>query len=122
VKWSLLDSAAAIDAEQRWRKVYSQSFERQSRARTGVKANNEYLSEDCMTYLVVPFTSGVRGLPIRVLYQQLGAYECEGPLVDLSSFHLVELFVAPFNFEWTMVYTHEDYAHGGPYFHRRDWI
>lgn len=118
----MLETAMAINAEQRWRKIYDQAFAGQSRARRGVKANHEYLSEGCMTYLVVPFTSGVRGLPIRVLHHQLGAYECNGPLVDLSRFHSVELFVASLTFEWTMVYTHEDFAIGGPFFHRRDWI
>ncbi|QDV81896.1 hypothetical protein [Stieleria magnilauensis] len=122
VRWSLLDSAAAIDAERRWRDVYGQTFVERSRVKTGAKADNEYRMELSAAYLIVPFTSGVNGLPVHVLHRRLSAYECNGPLVDFSSFHDVELFVSPFDYEWTMVYTHEDHACGGPYFHRREWI
>ena len=122
VRWSLLDSAAAINAEQRWRDVYAHAFVGRSRAKTGAKADNEFRMERRNAYLIVPFTSGVNGLPIHVLHRRLGAFECDGPVVDLSRFHNVELFVSPFDFDWTMVYTHEDHAFGGPYFHRRDWI
>ncbi len=116
------DALIASKAEQTWRDVYGQAFIGQSRAKTGAKAADEYRRGRCTTYLVVPFTSNVKGLPIHVLSRQLSAYECKGPLVDLIRFHMVEFFVAPLDYNWTMVYTHEDYSLGGPYFHRREWI
>jgi hypothetical protein len=30
--------------------------------------------------------------------------------------------VCPADYSWSMIYTHEDYAHGGPYFIRAAWI
>ncbi len=50
------------------------------------------------------------------------AYECRGPLVPLGNFNSVELFVSPADLDWTMVYTHEDHAFGGPYFIKAEWL
>jgi hypothetical protein len=122
VQWSPLDSAAAIHAEQTWRNIYAKAFVGRTRARVGAKAEHAYRTQHCDHYLVVPFTSGVNGLPIHITGSQLAAYECRGSLTDLSGFNNVELFVAPASFDWTMVYTHEDHALGGPYFHRREWL
>ena len=54
--------------------------------------------------------------------QAIAAYECHGPLIDLGLFCNAEFFVAPPDFTWTMVHTHENHGFGGPYFIRVDWI
>ena len=74
--------------------------------------------------LIVPFTSDVQGLTISVVDRRSPreAYECRGRLVPLGMFNDIEFFVCPLDYSWTMVYTHEDYEWGGPYFMRREWI
>jgi hypothetical protein len=50
------------------------------------------------------------------------AYACagDGALPSLSPFANLDFFIAPPDFAWTMLHTHEDYALGGPYFPRRE--
>ncbi|HVS34399.1 MAG TPA: hypothetical protein VMS17_02390 [Gemmataceae bacterium] len=113
-----------MDAENRWRKLYGQALQGRPRIRlrVGAKAEYEYQQQLCTHYLIVPFTADVAGLPVHVLGRRLGAYECHGPLAPLDAFCDVELFVCPTDFAWSMVYTHEDYAWGGPYFIRAEWL
>jgi hypothetical protein len=122
VKWIELDTGASIHSENEWRRIYGKAFIGRSRARVGSKAENAYRSESCDHFVVVPFTSDVDGLPLRVLGRSLAAYDCRGPLIHFSEFHNVEMFISPTDFRWTMVYTHEDYGLGGPYFHKREWL
>ncbi len=86
VQWRPLAPAATLDAEQRWRSIYADAFTGRSRAKKGTKAIHEFRNEPCSEYLIVPFSSGVNGLPIHVLRRQLNAYTCEGPLVELTQF------------------------------------
>lgn len=78
---------------------------------------------DCNHYVIVPFTSNVKGTPMSVCRSiSLSAYECRGPLLLLHGLLDAEFFISPMDFDWTMVHTHEDYVWGGPYFVRRGWI
>lgn len=122
VDWTLLDSATRVRAEQDWRNIYGHSFVGRTRAKIAVKAETEYRMEQPTRYLVVPFSSGVDGLPIRALDRRIDACECIGPLIELSRFHAFEFFVSPLDYRWTMVYTHEDHTIGGPYFQRLTWV
>jgi len=117
-----LDETARLAAEDKWRRIYGQSFRGRPRLRHGAKADYEYQQEPCTHYLIVPFSSGIAGLPVHVLGQCMGAYECRGPLAALGAFCDVEFFVCPTDFSWTMIHTHEDHALGGPYFIRAEWI
>ena len=72
--------------------------------------------------MLVPFLSNVPGTPVHVLAQRLSAFDCDGPLVELGEFSDIEFFVSPPDFAWTLVRTHEDFALGGPYFVRAEWI
>jgi hypothetical protein len=72
--------------------------------------------------LVVPFSTGVEGLPVHVLGRTISAYECCGPLLPLGDYHDAEFFVCPPDLSWTMVHTHEDHGLGGPYFIRAEWL
>ena len=72
--------------------------------------------------MLVPFLSDVAGTPMHVLGQRLSAFDCEGSLVELGEFSDIEFFVSPPDFAWTFVRTHEDFALGGPYFVRAEWI
>jgi hypothetical protein len=122
VEWNRLDEAARLDAEERWRGIYGQAFQGRPRLRHGAKADYEYQSQACNHYLIVPFSTGVAGLPVHVYDLCLGAYECRGPLVPLGVFCNMEFFVCPTHFTWSMIHTHEDHALGGPYFIRAEWL
>ncbi|HTM54925.1 MAG TPA: hypothetical protein VL175_12910 [Pirellulales bacterium] len=122
VRCESLDRTSRDDAENRWREIYGEAFAEQSRLRQGAKAEHAYQEQACTHYLVVPFSSDVKGLPINFVGRSLEAYECSGTLVSLRLFHSVEFFVCPVDFSWTMVYTHEDYGCGGPFFVRREWL
>lgn len=122
IVWTLLDQASAFEAEREWRRIYGQAFSRPTRAREGAKAEHAFRQQDCDHFLVVPFTSGVAGLPVNSTGRSLAAYECRGALADLSVFHSEEFFITPLDFAWTMVHTHEDHGFGGPYFHRKEWV
>jgi hypothetical protein len=135
VEWAVLDESAELAAEDAWRALYGEAFRvhgpsRHSRrgarfgprSRHGAKADYEYEQEPCGHFLIVPFSTEVAGLPIHPLGQRLSAYECRGPLIALGEFHDVELLVSPPDFSWSMIYTHEDHAWGGPYFIRREWL
>jgi hypothetical protein len=122
IGWNLLPERAVIEAEEAWRLIYGQAFQGQPRLRHGAKADHEYLRQPCTHYLLVPFSAGVRELPVHVLGRLLGAYDCRGPLVPLGAFCDVEFFVSPTDFSWTMIHTHEDHALGGPYFIRSEWV
>ena len=41
---------------------------------------------------------------------------------DLGQFCNLDFAMVATDFSWTMVYTHEDFALGGPYFTERGWI
>jgi hypothetical protein len=122
VKWERLSETARIATEEAWRQVYGWAFRGRPRVRHGARAEHEYSQQPCDHYLVVPFSTGVVGLPVHVLGLTIGAYECRGRLVPLGTFHNAEFFVCPPDMSWAMIHTHEDHAIGGPYFIRREWL
>ncbi len=135
VDWTVLGESAEFVAEDAWRAVYGDAFRVRAvgrhsprgagfgpRCRAGAKADYEYEQEPCSHYLIVPFSAPVAGLPVHPLGPRLSAHECRGPLVAMGAFHDLEFFVTPPDFTWSMIYTHEDHAWGGPYFIRRDWL
>jgi len=109
VQWDRLDETARKAAEGTWRAMYGQAFRSRPRLRCGVKAEHEYQREPCTRYRIAPFAAGVPGLPVHVLGRQMGAYECQGPLVPLGAFCNVEFFVCPMDFSWAMIHTYEDH-------------
>jgi hypothetical protein len=108
--------------ESAWRNVYGNAFRGRPRLRHGARAEFEYLQRACEHWLIVPFITPVPGLPVDPYGSEYSVYECTGSIVSLASYHVQEFFVAPLDFDWTMVYTHEDYAFGGPYFVKREWV
>jgi hypothetical protein len=102
--------------------VYGTAFCHRVRHRHGHKAIYEYLQQSENTWLLVPFLANVPRLPIDIHNQRLSAHECVGSLIELSEFHDVEFFVSPADFAWTFIRTHEDFALGGPYFVRAEWV
>jgi hypothetical protein len=122
VKWTPLDEASSAAIEHSWREIYGRAFVGRRRLRQGAKAEYAYEQETCTSFLIVPFTSNVDGLPIHVIGRSMRAYDCRGPLIPLGAFHNFEFFVCPTDFAWTIVHTHEDHGCGGPFFIRRDWL
>ncbi|GEM_PF-1824709 len=108
--------------ESEWRKVYGHVFRSGLRHRHGAKAVHEYLNTPATHWVLVPFLSNVPGTPMHVLAQRLSAFDCEGPLLELGEFSDIEFFVSPPDLAWTFVRTHEDFALGGPYFVRAEWV
>lgn len=122
VEWTRLDEPSAIEAECAWRQRYGAAFADRPRFKQGAKAEHAYAAAVCDQYFVVPFSSDVAGLPVRVRDRSLSAYRCRGPLVPLGEFHNSEFFVCPLDYAWTMVHTHEDHSFGGPYLITEDWL
>jgi hypothetical protein len=122
VTWSQLTDFARKEAETAWRWVYGRAFRGRPRLKHGFRADHEYAWQSCDHYLVVPFSTGVAGLPLHVLGRTISAYECCGPLLPLGDYHNAEFFVCPLDLSWTMVHTHKDHALGGPYFIRAEWM
>lgn len=108
--------------EREWRNVYGHVFRPGLRHRHGTKAVHAYLNEPATRWMLVPFLSGVPGTPVHIVRRHLSAFECQGPLLELGEFSNIEFFVSPPDLAWTFVRTHEDFALGGPYFVRREWL
>jgi hypothetical protein len=122
VEWDRLPNRERVEAEVAWRQVYGHAFQGRPRLRHGARAEHEYRSQSCDYYRIVPFSAGVSGLPVHVYRQAIAAYECHGSLAALGTFCDAEFFISPPDMKWVMIHTHEDYAFGGPYFIRADWI
>jgi hypothetical protein len=123
LEWTRLDRATTQELETHWRTIYGHAFRGRPRLRRGVKADSAYQQGACEQFYVVPFTTGVDGLSVHVVsLDPCSAYLCRGFLVPLGRFRDVEFFISPTDFAWTMVHDHEDYAFGGPYFLRAEWI
>ncbi len=120
VSWQRLPDAERVEAEAQWRAVYGRAF--RGRLKHGSRADFEYTQPPAGRWLVVPLTSEVEGTAVSPHGLHLGGYECEGPLVPLGFFCTAEFAVSPADLSWTMLYTHEDHALGGPYFVRRKWV
>jgi hypothetical protein len=88
-----------------------------------VRAEAEYAGEAASRFFIVPFLDQ-RGVPQSIgdRHGVFCAYVCTGTLVSLSSFAGRDFFVAPPDFAWTMIHTHEDHTLGGPYFSRAEWL
>ena len=108
--------------ESTWRDRYGQAFVNGARHRHGTKAVHEFLSQPETDWLFVPFLGRVAGTPVSLDGPSLRAFRCEGSLQELSEFSGVEFFISPPDLSWTFVRTHEDFAFGGPYFVRTEWL
>jgi hypothetical protein len=128
VDWNRLDETAQRSKEDEWRSIFGKAFRAlpgrrwRPRFRRGAKAEYEYLSEPTTNFLIVPFSSNIKGLPMHLIGHSMGAYECHGKLLPLGAFCEVEFFISSIDFQWTMVHTHEDYAIDGPFFIRKEWV
>ena len=107
-----------------WRRTFGEAFRHPDlRCRHGIKAVHAFLAEPPGEWLFVPFLSDVPGTPVSVHSPgRLSAFACTGPLLELQDFIDTEFFVSPPDLAWTFVRTHEDFAFGGPYFVRFEWL
>jgi hypothetical protein len=108
--------------ERDWRRIYGDIFRPGLRCREGAKAVHAFLTEAPGEWLLVPFLADVRGTPMHVGPPRLSAFACAGPLLEPAGLGDVEHFIAPPDFAWTLVRTHEDFELGGPYFVRSEWL
>lgn len=122
VTYRSLPEVERADAERQWRAVYGRAFRDRPRLRHGARADFEYARQPAGRWLVVPLSAEVPGTAVSPCGSVATGYECDGPPVPLGTACAVEFAVAPANLGWTMLYTHEDHALGGPYFVRREWL
>lgn len=124
IQWTPLGLSETLEAEQAWRRIFGDAFARYPRMKEGSKADYAYSLEKCKGFLIVPFTSNVRGLTISVVHRHLPleGYRCSGSLIPLGEFSNIEFCVCPDDYSWTMIYTHEDHDLGGPFYTRSEWI
>lgn len=102
--------------ESAWKAIYGKVLSDGLRSKHGVRAEAEFATRHADEFVIVPFLGQRR---------PTAAYSCRGALLPLGEFCTIDFFVAPPDFEWTMIHTHEDYGFGGmggPYFIEREWI
>jgi len=87
-----------------------------------MRAEVEYAQQPAGRWFVVPLSSGVAGTAVSATWPHAKGYECEGAPVRLGSVCGAEFAIFSEDLSWTMLHTHEDHGHGGPYFMRREWI
>lgn len=122
VSWRILAEAERAQAETQWRAIFGQAFLGRSRMRQGARADFELARQASCRWLIVPLRAGVAGTPINPRGRVLNGYECEGVVVPLGALCGAEFAVSPVDLSWAMLYTHEDYALGGPYFVHQVWL
>jgi hypothetical protein len=125
VAWRPLPREQHILLSNEWEGLYGHCFGHGIRYREGARAQFEYSQQCTQTFMIVPFL-GKYGGPhsINKRGARKAAYEChgDGTLPDMSAFAETDFFIVPSDLSWTMIHTHEDYALGGPYFLRKDWL
>ena len=125
VEWEVLDEAAHRSLENEWYEGYGNALAWHCRSKSGVRAEAELLGQKTTAFFVVPFLRDSRSLPtgIGIGVPRGAAYKCLGTVLPLAGFRFEDKFVAPSDFSWCMVYTHEDYLlTTGPLFFRSEWI
>ena len=122
--WSVIPPERHFSLGNDWNALYA-NVSHWLRQTQGTKAQFEYSKQSAETFMIVPFHGSVAG-PLSNIKRCMrkAAYECrgDGALPDLSGFADMEFFIVPVDLSWTMIHTHEDYGHGGPYFVRKDWL
>jgi hypothetical protein len=121
----VLDKAAHRSLENEWYEVFGNALDWHCRSISGVRAEAELLSQKTAVLFVVPFLRDSRSLPtsISTNVPRGAAYKCLGTVLPLAGFRFEDKFVAPPDFSWCMIYTHEDHTlTNGPLFFRREWI
>lgn len=121
IRWRELEEDERMIIEREWRGIYGDAFRGRPRMRHGIKAEHEYSCQVCDHFWIIPFSQKVPGTHVYLKHNVDVGFECHGRLPDLSPFHSTEFFVSPPDLSWTMVFTHEDYGFGGPYFIRVEW-
>ena len=125
VEWELLDEDSHRSLENEWYDEYGNALAWQCRHKIGTRAEAELQAQEDMVFLVVSFLRDSRSLPTGIGsgVPRGAAYKCQGKILPLAGFRFQDKFVAPPDFSWCMIYTHEDYMlTRGPVFFRREWI
>ncbi len=123
--WQLIPSQQHVSLSNEWETLYGNCFAYRNRHREGARAQFEYSQQSAETFMIVPFLGNVGGPhSINKRAARKAAYEChgDGTLPDMSAFANTDFFIVPTDLSWTMIHTHEDYALGGPYFVRKEWL
>jgi hypothetical protein len=122
--WSVIPLQQHFNLSNKWETLYG-NCSHWLRQKQGAKAQFEYSHQSAARFMIVPFLGHFGGPhSINKRGPRKAAYEChgDGTLPELSAFAPTDFFVVPDDFSWTMIHTHEDFAFGGPYFVRKDWL
>lgn len=125
ISWKVIPWDRHAELEKRWQAIYTNALRLGSRHKHGHRAEFEYSQQEAADFLIVPFLGPFSGpLYMGKRYSHTTAYECHGmgKVPDLSSFRNLEFFIAPPDYAWTMIHSHEDHGCGGPYFVRKEWV
>jgi hypothetical protein len=122
--WSVITWEQHVRLSSEWETSYG-NFHQWLHYKQGAKAQFEYSCQAAQVFLIVPFLGDVVGPhSIKKPGPRKSAYQCagSGTVPDVSTFAEIDFFVAPDDWSWTMMHTHEDCGFGGPYFIRKDWL
>jgi len=122
IHWRMLTESERIAAEMEWRAVFGKAFQGRPRVQRGIKAELAYERQPPAKWFVVPLSSAVAGTPVTATAPRANGYLCEGSPVPLGNVCSIEIVIFSADLSWTMLHTHEDHGHDGPYFMRREWI
>jgi hypothetical protein len=125
IAWTVIPFPRHAALENKWEAIYGDVWRLGLRHKHEARAEDEYARQSAPEFLIVPFLgdhAGPHDLGKRG--PRTAAYECRGgtELPALSAFSVLDFFVSPPDLSWTMLLTHEDYALGGPYFIRQEWL
>jgi hypothetical protein len=125
VEWSRIPADQHFALESEWNRIYGNVWTQGQRHKRRARAQHEFLNRVADEFLIVPVL-GKRAGPhgIGTPNPRRCAYRCRASngLPNLAEFANLDFFIAPPDFSWTMLHTHEDYELGGPYFIDRSWL
>jgi hypothetical protein len=125
ILWQRLERKDHDVATGQWTGIFGNTFNRgirHRRYREGNKARYALSQVDNGDFLIF---SIVNETPLWRSSEKgpRWGYACKALTIpDLSQFHNLDFVMAASDFAWTMVYTHEDDALGGPYFVDKNWV
>jgi hypothetical protein len=122
VVFERLDRDSRSEIAQRWKCIFGNAFQTGKRFKEGVKAWYALTQLKTEEFYLFSLTDGLSLRGFCGNHNTWG-YRCAaGKIPDLGPFATMEFILVAFDFSWTMVYTHEDFALCGPFFAEMEWV
>ena len=114
-----LSRAESFAITKRWTSVFTVQSDDLLETR-GLKGIDQWLNAPDDHLLLLFLSARITAFPISKNSRPCTAHRYSGRTIDVSAYNELEFAVFPETYEWTLIYTHEDGAFGGPYFIRNE--